>query len=289
MKERIKKYLPAAGTLLVICLLGFLAIWLKKEKEQPEVRETVNSYTDKKSLYAGSANWREQNLSEEDRQAMVRAFTIYEQKVHTFLQGPKSWSEGIPWSGEWCQFSVEGNPFGGFGCGLCCMANIYNTLSPYEVSPWDMFEYAVSSSSYAPDGRYGAIDWKEMRHVLRKCGVRCKLYRKPETYEMFQEQMKTLKSAVVLITSAEDDTYWQNTPGHYVNIWLYQEEDDTVFLAEPGNPENNRSRIPLRYIYDALKTVSRFQYLAVEGYLEEDNQWKAHGIDENWNRPSELQ
>ena len=31
------------------------------------------------------------------------------------------------------------------------------------------------------------------------------------------------------------------------------------------------------------------QYLAVEGYLEEDNQWKAHGIDENWNRPSELQ
>ena len=74
-----------------------------------------------------------------------------------------------------------------------------------------------------------------------------------------------------------------------MNIWLYQEEDDTVFLAEPGNPENNRSRIPLRYIYDALKTVSRFQYLAVEGYLEEDNQWKAHGIDENWNRPSELQ
>ena len=97
--------------------------------------------------------------------------------------------------------------------------------------------------------------------------------------------MEQMESAIVLISSKEDDTYWKDTPGHYVNIWLYRKEDDTVFLAEPGSPENNRSRIPLRYVYDALKTISTFQYLAVEEYQEEDNQWKADGIDELWNAP----
>ena len=62
-------------------------------------------------------------------------------------------------------------------------------------------------------------------------------------------------------------------------------QDDTVFLAEPGSPTNNRTRIPLRYVYDALKTTSKFQYLLVEQYQEEENQWKESGIDENWNRP----
>ena len=70
-----------------------------------------------------------------------------------------------------------------------------------------------------------------------------------------------------------------------MNIWLYRAEDGTVFLAEPGNPDNNRTRIPLRYIYDALKSISRFQYLLVESYVEEDNQWKGDGIQEMWKRP----
>ena len=148
-----------------------------------------------------------------------------------------------------------------------------------------MCEYAIQASEYAPDGRYGAIDWEPMRDTLKQCGVRSKLYRKPRSYKRFQRQIKKAKSAIVLICSGDDDTYWQDTPGHYVNIWLYREEDDTVFLAEPGSPENNRSRVPLRYIYDALKSISRFQYLLVKGYLEEDNQWKADGIDEAWNCP----
>lgn len=166
------------------------------------------------------------------------------------------------------------------------MANIYNTLSPYEISPWDMCEYAVSVSNYAPSGESGAIDWRHMKYVLQTCGVTGYLLHKPDTYEEFQEQMEDMKSAVVLISSKNDDAYWKNTPGHYVNIWLYQREDDTVFLAEPGSPENNRSRIPLRYVYDALKTVSTFQYLLVEEYQEEENLWKADGIDELWNPPS---
>ena len=56
-------------------------------------------------------------------------------------------------------------------------------------------------------------------------------------------------------------------------------------MAEPGNREKNRSRIPLRYVYDALKTGSTFQYLAVKGYAEAENMWRADGIEEDWCRP----
>jgi hypothetical protein len=102
-------------------------------------------------------------------------------------------------------------------------------------------------------------------------------------HEEFQEQMKHTQSAIVLVSSNYDATYWQNTPGHYVNIWLYQEDTDLVLLAEPGNPEKNRTWIPLRYVYDALKLVSPYQYLAVAFYAEEANGWKWNGIDDNWN------
>lgn len=280
-----KKYLPVLGVLLLFLLLFLLVMQFTEVEKQPETENGGNTQIGEKGLYVGPANWLKENLSKEEKQALIQAFTIEEQDIYTFLQGPKSWEEGISWSGEWSQFRIEGNPFGGFGCGLCCLANIYNTLSPYEVSPWDMCEYAIEVSKYAPDGKYGAIDWEPMRDTLKSCGVRSELYRKPKGYKKFQKQIKNAKSAIVLICSGDDDTYWQDTPGHYVNIWLYREEDDTVFLAEPGSPTNNRSRVPLRYIYDALKSISRFQYLLVKGYLEEDNQWKADGIDEIWNCP----
>lgn len=208
--------------------------------------------------------------------------------IYTFLQGPHSWEEGVPWSGEWCYSYVNGNVFGSFGCGFCCIANIYDTLSPYEVSPWDMCEYTMEVSGYEPTGKSGALDWGNMKEILKKCGFPCDVYYKVDTYEEFQRQMTEAASAVVLVSSNDDDSFWTDTPGHYVNIWQYNPEDDTVFLAEPGSPENNRTRIPLRYVYDAMKTTSKFQYLLVEEYVEENNQWKADGIDESWNRPDEL-
>lgn len=203
--------------------------------------------------------------------------------VYTFLQGPRAYREGRPWSGNWCEQIVRGRSFGGFGCGQCCMANIYSTLSEYECSPWDMFEFASSISLYSPSGESGAIGWTDMRMTLRAAGLFCDLYRKPDTYEAFQEQMKQTKSAIVLVSSANDAAFWADTSGHYVNIWLYQEDTDMVFLAEPGDPENNRTWIPLRYVYDALKTVSQYQYLAVTSYSEGANIWKQNGIDEIWN------
>lgn len=203
--------------------------------------------------------------------------------IYTFLQGPKAYGESRPWSGSWCEQIVRGRSFGGFGCGQCCMANIYSTLSEYECSPWDMFEFATAVSFYSPSGESGAIGWTDMRMTLRAAGLFCDLYRKPETYEEFQAQMKETKSAVVLVSSANDAAFWTNTSGHYVNIWLYQEDTDIVFLAEPGDPENNRTWIPLRYVYDALKTVSSYQYLAVTKYSEGANIWKRNGIDDVWN------
>lgn len=285
MKENIKKYLPVLGGVLLFFLLFAVVARIVSRKEGEPAKEAGDAGAEPKGLYAGPAKWLEENLPDEGKQALMQAFTIQEQNVYTFLQGPRSWEEGIPWSGEWSQFQVEGNPFGGFGCGLCCLANIYDTLSPYEVSPWGMFWFAKKASDYAPDGAYGAIGWEAMRDTLKRCGVQGKLHKKPGAYGKFQQQMNGSKSMVALVCSGDDDTFWQDTPGHYVNLWLYQEEDDTVFLAEPGNPERNRTRVPLRYVYDALKSSSKFQYLSIKGYLDEENQWKASRIDERWNRP----
>ncbi len=282
-----KKCLSAMWVLVLLLALLNMAEIDKDSRADMQVEEgRATVFTNERQLYVGSDGYLGKVLSQEDKQRLRLAFTLREKEIYTFLQGPRSWGEGISWSGEWASFNIEGNPFGGFGCGLCCLANIYDTLSPYEVSPWDMCEYAMSVTDYAPDGRAGAIDWVYMKQTLEICGFTCGLYRKPDTYEEFKVQMEEMKSSIVLISSSEDDTYWQDMPGHYVNIWMYQDEDETVFLSEPGNPENNRSRIPLRYIYDALKTVSKYQYLTVDDYWEERNQWRADGIDEIWNRPA---
>lgn len=278
-KGNMKKYISAMNILLFAIILA-VAAGNGRQKAEPEGLEQSEI-----KLNIGASEWLGQAVTPEEKEWLKEAFVLKESEVYTFLQGPRSWQEGISWSGEWCFFSIKGNSFGNFGCGLCCMANIYDTLSPYEVSPWGMCEYARSVSGYAPSRKAGAIDWGNMKEVLKSCGVACDVYYKPDTYEVFRQQMLEAKSAVVLVCSAEDDTYWKNTPGHYVNIWLYQEEDDTVFIAEPGNPESNRTRIPLHYVYDALKMSSKFQYLLVEEYSEEDNQWKATGIEESWNRP----
>ncbi len=281
-----KKYIYALWVILFLMILVNLA---ENDTHEENIKETISEKVQQEKqeiqLCVGIGELLGNAIPVEEREILIRAFIIEEPEVYTFLQGPRSWEERVAWSGEWCFFGVKGNSFGNFGCGLCCMANIYDTLSPYEVSPWGMCEYAMSVSGYAPKKKVGAIDWGNMKEVLKKCGIACDVYYKPDTYEMFQQQMAEAKSAVVLVCSANDDTYWKDTSGHYVNIWLYNKEDDTVFLAEPGSPTNNRTRIPLRYVYDALKTTSKFQYLLVDEYQEENNQWKADGIDENWNRP----
>lgn len=278
-----KKYISFA-VLFLLFILVFYAASLKTQK--PEQEETPVPKPEQGADTAGVfAAFEEKIFDAGIISPDLKIVSPQEQAagVYSFLQGPKAYAAGLPWSGDWCEKVVGGNKFGGFGCGFCCMANIYSSLTKYECSPWDMYEFAIHSSLYYPTRESGAIGWEDMRTVLREAGFTCKNRLKPKSYKKFKKQIKKAKSAIVLVSSANDNTFWVNTPGHYVNIWLYQEESDMVFLTEPGAPDRNRTWIPLRYVYDALKTVSQYQYLTVDGYSEAKNQWKADGIDDNWN------
>ncbi len=231
--------------------------------------ETV--FLNLKTAYEGEIDW----LAKENP----------EDSVYTFLQGPRAYSTGVTWGGEWCMFSLRGNSFGSFGCGLCCMANIYDSMSPYEVDPLQMYEYAKVASNYSPTSKTGAIGWTDMWKTLKTCGIDVRLANKPETYEEFREDMKNSVSMVAVVSSTYSKEFWTDTSGHYINIWLYNEEDETVFLAEPGDPENNRTRIPLVYVYNALKLSSNYQYLRAVEYDEKKNEWKGDGMEAVWNSP----
>ena len=209
-----------------------------------------------------------------------------EDDIYTFLQGPRAWTSKTRWSGSWCNMELADSIFSIFGCGLCDLANIYSTLSPYECSPIDMYYYAIEVTDYSPGWGAGAIDWPYLKETLRRTGFTSKLRKKDKTYEKFQKRIKKAQTAIVLVSSYDDDTYWQDTPGHYVNIWLYNEETDKVFLADSGDPDHNRTWIPLRYIYDALASNSSYQYLVVTEYNENENTWKHNGIKERWRKPS---
>ena len=92
-------------------------------------------------LYAGiftKLDGEEYAVIEKNKDILVAAANrryFDESDVYSFLQGPKSWGEGRAWSGEWSNQYVRGNYFGNFGCGLCCMANIYSTFSGHTCSP----------------------------------------------------------------------------------------------------------------------------------------------------------
>lgn len=115
---------------------------------------------------------------------------LTENNIYSFFQTPHAWWQGKAWSGEWGEWEYAGKSFGNFGCGMCCMANVYDTLSPYEVSPWDMFEYAQVASSYSPSSAGTAISWDEIKSTLKSCGFDCELYYKPGSYEAFQQQIR---------------------------------------------------------------------------------------------------
>ncbi len=286
MKKNIQ--IIVLASVIVVFVLALYGKSQKVIEQMNEQKQEEQNIGEKGTLYAGIFQAIQENVFDAgiiDPGLHVVTLTPDQQAagVYTFLQGPRSFEEMRPWSGEWCQVVVNRNSFGGFGCGHCCMANIYSSLSPYECSPLDIYEYATQVTNYYPTRESGAIGWRDMKRTLKAAGFQSRLHVKPDTYEKFQRHISESKSAIVLVCSGNDDTFWKDTGGHYVNIWLYQPDSDMVFLAEPGDPENNRGWIPLRYVYDALKTSSHYQYLSILDYVEEDNQWKWNGIDEVWN------
>lgn len=198
--------------------------------------------------------------------------------IATFLQGPKSWGQRRVWSGEWGESYYDGGSFGGFGCGLCCMANIYTSLSPYECSPVDMYRFAKKKTAYSGGG---AISWGFIRRTMTEAGFTCKTGKKPEKYEDFQQKVKRSQATIVVVSSSDSTCYWKDTPGHYVTLFLYDEKTDSIFLADSGDPDHNRHRVPLEKIYRSLKTASDWQYMSVTGYQESSDTWKHKGYGGN--------
>ncbi len=285
--------------ILTIVVILFFLVYRFREKLDPVMQSAQNQLqqtetsqmteTEKEPLPSTPQTETESLQTETAKPAEVPATEDpalhMEDGVYTFLQGPVAWETKAHWSGIWCESELDGGTFSVFGCGLCDMASVYSTLSPYECSPLDMYALARKVSGYAPGDGAGAIDWPFMQETLEKSGFGITLKKKDAKYAAFQNAVAGSLGAIVLISSEEDDTYWQDTPGHYVNIWHYNPETDKVFLGDSGNPDHNRQWIPLRYIYDALAADSSWQYMLIMSYDEAKNTWKYSGIHEKWTRP----
>lgn len=255
---------------MVVIVIGCIFWLVKGAIERADTKEAIvqkPASTQKKSEQKADSPQKTPSISEREKE------------VYTFLQGPKSWKKKRIWSGEWGEKFYDGGSFGGFGCGLCCIANVYSTISPYACSPVDAYAFAKKHTDYAGGG---AISWGYMRRALEKMGCSAEAAKKPDSYTAFQERIKALTCAIVLVSSNDSECYWKDTPGHYVTIFLYDEKKDTVFLADSGDPHHNRKRISLKKIYRSLKTGSDWQFMAVKGYQKENDIWKHKKAAGNW-------
>ena len=205
--------------------------------------------------------------------------SLSEAQIYSYLQGPKSWGSKKAWSGKWGVTFYDGAKFGAFGCGLCCMANLYCSLTPYKCTPVDAYHYAKKNTGYHGGG---AIDWGYMRDSLSLMGFSCSLGKKPKTYGAFQKMITANLGTITLISSNESKCYWTDNPGHYVTIFLYDQKTDKVFLADSGVPEHNRQWISLKLIYKSLKTASAWQLLSVTDYQKDKDTWKHKNASGSW-------
>ncbi len=191
--------------------------------------------------------------------------------IATWFQGPKAWKGRLDWSGEWGKTFYDGGSFGGFGCGLCCMANIYCSLTPYQCSPLDMYEFAKSQTEYQGGG---AIDWGYIKETMRACGFTGDVWRKPRDYEKFRKQVEAALAVIVVVSSNDSECYWKDTPGHYVTLLMYDADTDRIFLGDSGDPAHNRQWVALKKIYKSMKKANNWQYLAFTDYDKSKDKWK---------------
>ena len=288
-REKRQTLLQAFCGLMMILLVTFLVLSCvdmvrnryagNKKEESEEKQETV------------TVEPKEEEPDTEDIQPVLlqkEDISLTDTDIYSFLQGPAAWENRTDWGGSWCNMILADQYFGAFGCGLCDLANIYSTLTPYECSPIDMYYYAQEASGYTPVSGLGAIDWPELQDTLQSVGINCELRTKDDNYEDFQNALAEGITAIVLISSAYDTTYWKNSDGHYVNLWMYDPADDTAFLADSGNYGYSRERISLRPVYDALLPASSYQYLLVTSVDTEGNTWQHDGIDIDWVRPDYI-
>lgn len=277
-KEKIRLFLFRSMFLLCLVLI-VVYIFQRIGKNQESQEETA---------HVDEITFQSKVTKEPEESSPVPSIDTkdFTDQIYTYLQGPKSWRRGIDWSGEWGEARMNRGYFGGFGCGLCCMANIYSSLTDYQCSPIDMYRFSKRHSGYQGGM---AIGWGYMKYSMVQLGFDCYVANKPDTFEEFEEEIKGAQAAVVLVSSKASKVYWKNTPGHYVTIFAYNEKNKKIFLADSGNPDHNRHWVKLNKIYRSLKTESEWQYLVVKNYDKKNDVWHHKTTTGTWHRPSTLQ
>ena len=192
-----KTLLQAFCGLMMILLVTFLVLSCvdmvrnryagNKKEESEEKQETV------------TVEPKEEEPDTEDIQPVLlqkEDISLTDTDIYSFLQGPAAWENRTDWGGSWCNMILADQYFGAFGCGLCDLANIYSTLTPYECSPIDMYYYAQEASGYTPVSGLGAIDWPELQDTLQSVGINCELRTKDDNYEDFQNNYRLLRNLI---------------------------------------------------------------------------------------------
>ena len=188
--------------------------------------------------------------------------TPAEKKIYSYVQVPPEYCVNGNWSGDWVRQVYGGQEFFHFGCGVCCLSNMFSTITKRAVAPDMMLEWAREYSSYNPDCGRGAISWSQLRKVCEALELPAVVKQKPAAYEDFRADVQAARTTMVLVCKENDDKLWFYTRGHYVNLWEYDPATDTVFVTDASGLFN-RSRVPLRDVYNALKTKSDAQYMCV--------------------------
>ena len=187
-----------------------------------------------------------------------------EKQIYSYVQVPDEIYDGdLKWSGDWGNITAAGREFIYWGCGICCLSNIFSTYRGKPVPPDEVFDHTVSNTDYNPYSGVGAVSWAQLKKVCGQYGFQAVLKSKPADYSVFQKDMREAAAVIVLVSKQNDAKLWWYTNGHYVNLWEYDPVSDSVFLSDPSGLFN-RARVMLIDIYKALKTSSDAQYLIVE-------------------------
>ena len=200
--------------------------------------------------------------------------TAAEEKIFSYTQfSPEAYetttwvnyrSANVPWNGDWAKIPAGGQEFMAFGCGICCLSNAVSTLTESVVDPEEMYYSTKKNTSYYPESGRGAVSWDIMKAMAGHYGLSMSLCRKPGDYAAFQKDVAAADNVIILVNGDNDRRLWWYTDGHYVGIWEYDPDMDTVFVTDPST-HFNRLRVPLTDIYHALKTGSNYQYAVVSG------------------------
>ena len=166
------------------------------------------------------------------------------------------------WNGEWGRIQAGGQEFMMFGCGVCCLSNIVSTMTDRVVDPEEMYYALKDQTNYYPESGRGAVSWEYLQTMCAYYGLTMELRRKPADYESFVNEIRSVRTAVILADGGNSKRLWWYTDGHYVNIWAYDPATGTVFVTDPST-HYNRQRVKLIDIYNILKTASNYQYAVV--------------------------